>query len=108
MSRTVVPDVRTLKAMAKAGLIKLHADTGKKVRHWTGRMVTAFYVDGIGSGEPFVYKGRHYRRKYFDEPFVYKGRHYRLKYFDGCFSPFVVDIDFAKEIGVDLDAGLIV
>jgi hypothetical protein len=90
--RTVVPDLASLKAMARAGLIRLHADTGQKVRHWTGRMVTAFYVDGTGSG---------------DEPFVYKGRHYRLKYFDGCFSPFVVDMDFAKEIGVDLSANLI-
>jgi len=91
--RIVVPDLDTLKAMARAGLIKPHADTGRRVRHWTGQIVTACYVDGIGSSL---------------EPFVYKGRHYRLKYYDGCFSPFVVDMDAAKEQGVDLNASLIV
>jgi hypothetical protein len=79
--------------MARAGFVKLHADTGKEVCHWTGQIVTACYVDGIGSSL---------------EPFVYKGRHYRLKYYDGCFSPFVVDMDAAKEQGVDLNASLIV
>lgn len=91
--RTVVPGVETLKAMARAGLIKLHADTGKKVRHWSGQITTAYYIDDVCAGVC--------------RPFKFLGREYTLKYFDGCFCPFVVDIDFAKEIGVDLNKPLI-
>ena len=79
--------------MAKNGLILLHKDTGKKVRHWSGQMVTAYYVDDVCEGVK--------------KPFEFRGRKYTLKYFSGCFNPFVVDIDFAKEIGVNLDATLI-
>ena len=90
---TVVPNISTLRAMAKAGLIKLHNDTGQKVGHWTGSTITAFYVDGVCKGV--------------QEPFEFKGRKYKLKYFSGCFNPFVVDIDYAKEIGVDLEKTLL-
>lgn len=91
--RTVVPGVKLLQAMANAGLIKLHDDTGCEVGHWTGQTVTAFYVDGLTEGTPST--------------FEYKGREYRLKYFDGCFCPFVVDIKAAAEQGIDLDNNLI-
>lgn len=89
--RTVVPSVATLRAMAKACLIELHRDTGRKVGHWTGQLVTARYIE----------------KALVPEPFEFRGRRYRLKYFDGCSCPFVVDIDFAKEIGLDLNGVLI-
>ena len=88
--RTVVPPVATLRRMAAAGLIELHADTGKKVVHWSGSMVTAYYVESARA-----------------EPFEFEGRQYRLKYFDGCFCPFVVDVGLAEDAGLNLDGTLI-
>lgn len=93
MSDTVVPDIRTLKRMAKAGLITLHRDTGLKVRHWTGQTITAHYVDDVCQGV--------------QQPFEFGGKHYRLKYFDGCFSPFVVCIENAGRHNVNLSETLI-
>lgn len=87
--RTLVPGIPVLKAMAKAGLIKLHSDTGKRVGHWTGQTVTAYYIDDVCDGV--------------QQPFTHDGRQYRLKFFDGCFYPFVVDIEFAKTNDIDLD-----
>lgn len=89
---SVVPTVRILQKMADAGLIKLHADTGKKVGHWTGATTTAYYIDDVCEGVK--------------QPFEFEGWHYRLKYFDGCFMPFVVCLEVAKRVGVDLDAQL--
>lgn len=83
---TVVPNVNLLKAMAAAGLIRLHADTGKQVGHWTGRTVTAYYIDDVCPGVR--------------QPFEFRDRMYELKYFDGCFMPFVIDIAFAEQLGV--------
>lgn len=77
----IVSNLRTLKAMARKGHIKLHEETGQKVRHWTGRTVTACYVDGKETGDRWY------------EPFEYKGTKYRLQYFDGCFCPFVCTVD---------------
>ncbi len=88
-NRTVVPGLGTLKAMERAGLIRFHADTGKKVRHWLGPETTALYVDGVCEGVK--------------RPFTYKGRRYDLKLFDGCWSLFVCDIDFAEAQGINLD-----
>lgn len=90
---TVVPPVKVLRKMAKAGLIKPHADTGKKVGHWTGTEVTAYYIDDVCEGVK--------------QPFEFEGRHYRLKYFDGCFNPFVVCLEIAEKNGINLAANLI-
>lgn len=90
---TVVPPVKVLRKMAKAGLIKLHADTGKKVGHWTGATTTAYYIDDACEGVT--------------QPFFFEGLSYRLKYFDGCFNPFVVCIENARRHNIDLTANLI-
>lgn len=68
----IVNWVPTLKAMAKLGHITLHDDTGHKVKHWTGQIITCHYIQD-GKRE-----------------FEYKGKTYGTRYFDGCFSPFVV------------------
>ena len=73
----VVKDMRTLRAMERQGLIIFDRNTGKTVRHWTGLLVKAVYVDSYGPNA----NGR---------PFIYNGIEYGLKYFDGCFSPFVI------------------
>jgi len=75
---TLVPPSRTIRALAKAGFVELDASFGKKVRHWTGRLVTVYYVEDAGPKLPNWYCG-----------FEYRGRQYRLRYFDGCFKPFV-------------------
>jgi hypothetical protein len=68
-----VKNMRTLKAMAKRGLIELHSDTGTKLKNWFGGGYhTCFYVsDGQCR-------------------FEFNGQKYGVKYFDGCFNPFVV------------------
>ena len=80
----VVCDIRKLRAMAKAGFIKLHRDTGLKVRHWCGPLVTAFYVYGMAEGHSEY------------APFKYRGRLYELKCFSGCYLPFVIDVAVAE------------
>lgn len=72
-----------LQGMAKAGLIVLHGDTGKQVRHWTGRTVKALYVSDVRPGVA--------------QPFEFRGRKYKLRYFDGCFCPFVVPADYTGD-----------
>jgi hypothetical protein len=83
---SVVADLRKLKAMAKAGIIELHRDTGLQVRHWCGPLVRALYV-----------KGR-VDRKFI--PWKWRGRTYELKYFAGCWSPFVIDVELAEQADV--------
>ena len=68
-------NIPVLKAMAKAGHIILHADTGEKVGHWTGRTVKACYVDDVSKDRP--------------SQFEFGGQQWRLQYADGCFMPFV-------------------
>ena len=69
--------IKDLRKMAKLGLIELHADTGKKVSHWTGAETTAFYIE----------------KALVRTPFEYKGRKYDVRYFSGCFDPFVWPVD---------------
>ncbi len=90
-SMTVVPGLPVLRAMAKAKLITLHEDTGRKVRHWTGQSVRAYYVKDAA-----------------DRFFEFRGRQYRMVFFGGCFCPFIADIEAAKSLGIDLDGNLIV
>jgi hypothetical protein len=71
----VMGHVTVLKAMAKAGHIRLHDDTGQKVRHWTGQTLKAVYVDSIPKGQPRQFK--------------FEGQTWELQYVDGCFCPFV-------------------
>ena len=68
----ILNHIPELRAMAKRGLITLSPDTGRKVKHWTGQIVTACYISE-GPRE-----------------FTYKGKKYGIRYFDGCFNPFVV------------------
>lgn len=85
MSRNcVVTTLKTLMGMAAAGHITLHEDTGKDVRHWTGAIVRAWYIE---NGE---------------REFVYRGKKYITKYLDGCFNPFVINVSIAEELGIDL------
>lgn len=93
MTNTVVTGIKTLRRMAKAGLVKLHRDTGAKVKHWTGPTVTACYVDDLCDGVP--------------SPFEFEKKHYRLKYFAGCFCPFVVCLENAEKHGIDLNKKLL-
>ena len=71
----IIGDMRILKGMRDAGLIVFDKATGEMVGHWTGATVKAVYVDDVAPG--------------IEQPFTYKGKQYRLKYFDGCFCPFV-------------------
>lgn len=89
---SVVAKLAVLRAMARAGLIKLHPHTGRKVRHWSGQTVTAHYVDDTCPGV-----GRR---------FEFQGRQYQLKYLEGCFFPFIFDVSAAAENGLDLTANL--
>jgi hypothetical protein len=68
----VVKDKRLLNKMAKAGLIKLHPQTGVVVRHVMGGTIKAWYVDDVPS------------------IFDFNGEKYGGEYFSGCFCPFVV------------------
>lgn len=68
----MIKDCNVLRGMAKAGHIKLPAEFGKKVRHWTGQMVKVCYVD---SGDSMS--------------FEHNGKKYEVRYLDGCFNPFV-------------------
>lgn len=82
----IIQDMKLLREMAKAGHIVLHEDTGKKVRHWTGQMVTAYYIDGVMTNSSWKFRFRHLTIRG-------KGVDYAIKYFDGCFCPFVVMLD---------------
>ena len=69
----IVRNMNTLKAMEKAGHIKLHNQTGSKITGlYSPTRFTCYYInDGQWS-------------------FMYKGKKYQTKYFDGCFCPYVV------------------
>jgi len=68
-----VRNLNTLKAMERAGHIKLHRQTGSKITGLYRReKFTCYYVD----------EGSY--------SFDYKGKKYGVKYFDGCFCPYVV------------------
>jgi len=68
----LVNDLRTLKALEKAGFITLHPHTGKTVTNLVGGKVKAWYIDD-------------YDRPYF----TYKGVNYNCKYVSGSFYPYV-------------------
>lgn len=70
-----VRNMNTLKAMAKAGFIELHKQTGTKIKGlYSPNSFTCYYV----------YEG-HFN-------FWYKGEAYGVRYFDGCFYPYVVKL----------------
>jgi hypothetical protein len=71
----IVKDLRTLKAMERRGLVTLHPDTGKVLRHPMGGKIRCWYVDEA----EFI--------------FEYKGERYMRKFFDGCFFPFIVKLE---------------
>lgn len=72
----IVDNISTLRNMAKAGLITLHAQTGTKITTlYSKQKHTCCYID---DGKP---------------SFEYRGKKYGVKYFDGCFNPFVVEYD---------------
>lgn len=83
----VVSSMPMLRGMQKAGLIEFNHATGKKVRHWTGQIVKAYYVNGPGPKHPEASRGRLYVSV---APFEYRKKMYRLRFLDGCFCPFVV------------------
>lgn len=69
----IVKNMNTLKAMAKKGLIELHAQTGSKIQGLYSRNSFTCY---------YVWDGKY--------KFEFKGQNYGIKYFDGCFCPYVV------------------
>ena len=83
----IVRSIATLKAMAKKGLIKLHNQTGTKIKGlYGGKSFTCTYIDDRGEGVPFT--------------FEFKGAHYQVKYFDGCFCPYVVQVPTPKFVQI--------
>lgn len=70
----VVKEMHTLHKLAKAKLIELHAQTGKKVGSAVGGQVYAWYID-----------------EYTSPVWEFEGVDYRIKWMDGCFCPFVME-----------------
>lgn len=71
----VVTNIPLLREMEKAGFVKLHHQTGKRVGLlYSSKTTVASYV---------------YEAK---NDFHFLGRHFKEKYFDGCFMPFVIEI----------------
>lgn len=71
----VVTNIPLLREMEKAGFVKLHHQTGKRVGLlYSSKTTVASYV---------------YEAK---NDFHFLGKHYQEKYFDGCFMPFVIEI----------------
>lgn len=69
----IVNDIRLLKKMEKEKLIKLHFQTGTKIKGiYGGKSFTCYYIDEAPS--------------YFE----YNNQFYGEKYFDGCFYPYLV------------------
>jgi len=68
---TIIKNLGLLRAMANAGRIILHADTGRKLLNAAGIPVTIYYIYG-GTTK-----------------FMHKGKKYRIQYVDGCFYPYV-------------------
>ena len=76
----LVKNMNTLRAMERAGHIKLHEHTGtKKEGLYYHKKSTVHYVDD----------GKH--------TFTYKGKTYHTKYFSGCFCPYVVEAVASSE-----------
>ena len=71
-----VTNMNTLKAMAKAGHIILHPQTGTQVSWYTGTR-KCDYIDGPGENQP----------SYFN----YKNKSFIIKYVSGCFYPYVFE-----------------
>ena len=69
---TLITNMNTLKALQRAGHVKLHSDTGKIVGAIPYGKVKAYYV--------------HHETK---PIFQHKGKTYIKDYISGCFSPFV-------------------
>lgn len=75
-----VSHIPTLKAMAKAGVIKLHEQTGTKITGlYSPKKFTCCYIDD--------YIGR--------STFEFGGNIYRVEYVSGCFCPYVFKISDA-------------
>lgn len=71
----IVNSIPLLREMEKAGFVKLHHQTGKRVGLlYSSKTTVASYV---------------YEAK---NDFYFLGRHFKEKYFDGCFMPFVIEI----------------
>ena len=71
----IATNIPLLREMEKAGFVKLHHQTGKRVGLLYSTKTT------IAS---YVYEAQ--------LRFVFRGKRYEEKYFDGCFMPFVVEI----------------
>ena len=69
----VVTDIRMLRAMAKAGHVRLHEHTGRRMLNAFGAETKVCYVDDV----PFS--------------FVFRGRRYGVRWVDGSFCPYVED-----------------
>lgn len=74
----MITNTRTLRAMAKRGLIEW---APRLERHWTGYTVKRLHVQ----------PGPKLQNWY--DTFRYRGKEYRLRYVDGCFHPFVFRVD---------------
>lgn len=84
----IVSDLRVLKAMERAGLIRFHKDTGKRLAGLYGGKHKICYVGGYPEDG--------------DIDFEYKGKRYTLRYLSGCFCPFVFDVKAAEKAKMDL------
>lgn len=74
-SYKIVTNIPLLREMEKAGFVKLHRETGKRVGLlYSPKTTVATYV---------------YEAK---DNFYFLGKHYQEKYFDGCFMPYVIEI----------------
>jgi len=74
MIENIIKDMRILNKFAKQGLIKLHNDTGKKVRNCFGKLNTIYYVDSI------------------PKPFEIDNNIYVSVYTDGNVNPYLAKI----------------
>lgn len=86
MPEQIVKNMKELRAMEKAGFIKILPETGKTVR-WNYGETTSWYID----------EGQYMFQ--WDKDGDYKTPHakdvsrtFKTKFFDGCFYPFVVEI----------------
>lgn len=71
-----IDSISLLKSMAKAGIITLHHQTGKKITGlYSDKKFTCTYVDD----------GPH--------TFDFRGRRYGVRYVSGCFCPYVFLLD---------------
>jgi len=77
----VVNDMRILKGMEKAGLIKLDGQTGTKITGlYSDKKFTCCYIDcAVGNSI-----------------FEYKGKKYQVKFVSGCFCPYVFEYEENK------------